>query len=296
MVRAGLGCAALSLLVVVVGMLAGSLLYVSLVKNLPSLDLLPELLNPSDGLLMRPTRIYDRSGQKLLMSLDNPGVSRRYLYMDPNQADHFSPELIRVIVGYFDPGFWKNPGVDFTRLTDPQPYTIAERLVNDLLLWQESPGLARTLRMKLLAAQITSRYGQVQVLEWYLNSAYFGHLAFGADSAAHLYLDSSATKLDLPQAALLAAALQAPALNSVDAPAVALKGQKDVLRQLLSRRVIDEEEYLRAVPAELHLAQPPAATQALARAFTQLVLERLSQQISRERLERGGLKVITTLD
>jgi hypothetical protein len=60
-----------------VAVLLGSLAYVGLVDQLPSLDQLPGLLDPSDGLLMQPTRIYDRSGQKLLFSLEDPGISRR---------------------------------------------------------------------------------------------------------------------------------------------------------------------------------------------------------------------------
>jgi membrane peptidoglycan carboxypeptidase len=41
--------------------------------------------------------------------------------------------------------------------------------------------------MKLLARQVTLRYGRTQVLEWFLNSADFGHQTFGADNAARLF-------------------------------------------------------------------------------------------------------------
>lgn len=294
--RAAAGCAVLGTLALLACLLAGSLLYAGVVSDLPSLSILPQLLDPQNGLYLQPTRVYDRSGQKLLLSLDNPGISRHYLYLDALQTDHFSPELVRVTVGALDPGFWGSPGVDLKNLTNPEAHTIAERLVNDLLLAGETPGLRRTLRMKLLAVQVISRYGQVQVLEWYLNSAYYGHLAYGASSAARLYLDASASGIDLPQAALLTAAVEAPALNPLDAPQVAQERQQAILNRLVVNRVISSEEYLRAATVKLRIAQAPAEQENPARVFSGLVLERLSAAIGRERLERGGLKVITTLD
>ena len=83
---------------------------------LPSLALLSEMLDPADGVLMQPTRVYDRSGQELLYSLENAGIERRYLSVDAQKPDHFSPELIRVTVGALDPGFWKGAG--FPGLSD----------------------------------------------------------------------------------------------------------------------------------------------------------------------------------
>jgi hypothetical protein len=40
--------------------------YAEITRALPSTDILPRLLNPPDGLLLQPTRIYDRSGLQLL--------------------------------------------------------------------------------------------------------------------------------------------------------------------------------------------------------------------------------------
>lgn len=294
----------MALLLFVALLLAGSLGYAGLVTDLPSLDQLPILLDPADGPLLQPTRLYDRTGQVVIASLENPGIPRRYLSLDPNQPDHFSPDLIRAAVGFLDQDYWQSTGVQVSALTNPNPVTIPERLVSDLLLWQEPPGIARALRMRFLAAQIIARYGHVQVLEWYLNSVSFGHLAFGGDSAARLYLGKPASSVNLFEASVLVAAIQSPGLNSLDAPAVALKSQRDVLQKLADRRVISAQEYLDALASLLTYAPPDdrsiqadlADDSAVAEAFSQQVFDRLSLRISRERLERGGLKVITTLD
>lgn len=294
--RLAFGCAAFGMLGFLAVVLVAGMAFASLTNGLPSPALLPGLFDPVHGALLQPTRFYDRSGQQLLLSLENPGIQRRFLSIDPKQADHFSPELIRTTVAIIDPEFWRGAGFSLAHLTDPQPVTIPERLVSDLLLWNEPAGLRRSLRMRLLAAQAVARYGHVQVLEWYLNSVYYGHLAFGADSAARLYLGQPATGLDLPGSALLVAASQAPALNPLDAPAAAVERQQAVINDLLKTGVIGRDEYLRAITTRLALSPSVGPGTTPAAAFSRLALSGLSARFGSQRLERGGLRVITTLD
>jgi membrane peptidoglycan carboxypeptidase len=296
--RLSVGCGAFALLAVAAGLLAASLAYVDLVGGLPPLAQLPEMFDPQHGALKQPTRVYDRTGQHLLLSLENPGISRRYLTMDTTQPDPFSAQLIRVTLAALDANYWSGPGFSLATLTSPQPVTIPERLVDDLLLWREPQGLRRALRMRVMAAQVVARYGHVQVLEWYLNSAYYGHLAFGADSAARLYFDKPATELNLSEAALLVAASQAPALNPLDAPAAALERQRELLDLLLEQGVISADEMRQALVAEPRLARPLSGsdTASQAAAFSRIVLRGLTERFGSQRVERGGLRVITTLD
>ncbi|MEW6648774.1 MAG: Ig-like domain-containing protein [Chloroflexota bacterium] len=278
------------------GALGLTFLYADLSADLPSVYALETLLNPRDGALYQPTRLYDRTGQNLLLSLENPGVSRRYLYLDPARGEAFHPLLAQGAVALFDPDFWKRRGIRWDSLTDPAPRAIPERLAADLLLHNEPPGLRRALRLRLLANQIIAVYGQEQVLEWWLNSTSFGHLAHGADSAAQAYLGKPASALSNAEAALLIAALEAPALNPLDAPAAALENQQDVLLRLLALGVLSQSDYEAARDTSLTLLDPPPAPALPARAFTARVLDQLASQIGRQRLERGGLKIITTLD
>src|SRR5690606_20934656 len=127
---------------------------------------------------------------------------------------------------------WSNPGYNQNFLSDEPDRTIAESLVERLLLWDEPPGLKRDLRMRLLAAQITRKFGRAQVLEWYLNSTAYGHNTIGIDSAAQLYLNQEANQLNLAEAALLTATSLTPSLNPLDAPQAALENQEELLNQL----------------------------------------------------------------
>ncbi|MEA4908267.1 MAG: transglycosylase domain-containing protein [Anaerolineaceae bacterium] len=294
--RAGMGAGSLLVLAGIAVLLALGGLYAGLTYDLPSTATLPALLNPLDGLSLQPTRLYDRSGEHLLLTLENPGAARRYLPLDPTISGHLSPQLIQATVELLEPDFWQHPGFAYWDLANPQPLTIAERLADDLLLEQEAPGLRRTLRMRLLAAQLVAEYGRSRVLEWYLNGAYFGHLAYGAESAAQLYLGKSATDLNLEESTLLVMVAGAPAINPLDSPQGSLERQQEALGRLLAAGVIQADQYERALAAPLNVQSAPAQAETVAGAFTNLVVQELSQRYGRRQVERGGMRVITTLD
>jgi len=294
--RLAAGSAALRLLAGMAAAVVVSLFYGSLTADLPSLSNLPDLLDPAQGLFLQPTRLYDRTGEHLLLTLENPGIPRKVLYLDPVQPDHFSPELLRVVLALKEPGFWSSPGFDWRRMTDPQPATLAEDLALDLLLAQEPPSTRRALRMRILAAQMVSQYGRARVLEWYLNSAAFGHLSYGAESAAQLYLGHSAGTISLSEAALLAPLIDTPALNPLDAPVAAEENRQTALETLFAKGIITADEFTAARDAPPTIRALPQETERFAAAFTALVVDNLSARLGRERLERGGYRIITTLD
>jgi len=295
--RAGIGLTALASLGLVVIVALIGLAYTALTADLPSIRLVEHLLDPKDGIFMQPTRLYDRSGEHVLHTLENPGIPRRYLPLDPDQPEFFSPQLVQTTIASQDPGFWRSPGFSFRYLLDEAPHTIAERLADDLLLSGEAPGLRRSLRMRLLAAQMTAVYGRTRVLEWYLNSADYGHLAYGADAAAMLYFGKPATSLTLEEAALLVAVSETPALNPIDAQSAAVERQQVVLERLLYARLISLEDYDRAVRTTLVFADPPQQrSEALASAYAAQVIARLSDRFGARQIQRGGLRIITSLD
>lgn len=295
--KLGLGCGMLLSICLVISVISLAFVYADLTKDLPSIELLPRLLSPSDGLLVHPTQLFDRSGQHLLLSLENPAVAgHEYLPIDSNQPKHLSPSLIVATVAVSDPGFWSHPGFLWRNLGNPQPSTLAERLVSGLLLWDEKPGLRHSLRTHLLAIQVTAHFGRNQVLEWFLNSANYGHLSYGADAAARAYIGKPASQLNLAEAALLAAVAEAPALNPIDAPQAARERQAQAIQTILASGLITTEQANQANQTSLKF-QPGAEWKSNpAPAFTQLVLKQLAGQFGWERLERGGLRIITTLD
>ncbi len=174
--------------------------YSSITEDLPSLAALPDLLDPPDGILRQPTRLYDRTGEHVLLTLENPGADgSQYLTLDSGEPNFLPASLISATIATQDPYFWKHAGYSLDGIRQNAHPTLAQQLVSNLLLWDETPGLRRALRERLLAAQITSHFGRQQILTWYLNSVNYGRLAFGADAAARVYFGKPASRAHLAE-------------------------------------------------------------------------------------------------
>ena len=257
---------------------------------------LPVFLDHEKGIFLQPTRFLDRSGTTTLFELDPLGETRTFLSVDPSQPDHFSPHLIQTVVTFKQEDFWASPGFSMERLTDPEPATIAEALVCDLLLDREMDGMRKALRMRLLAGQLVAKFGRSQVLEWYLNSLNFGHGAYGAQSASQLYFGKSAADLDLLEAAFLVRVSETPVLNPLDAPGLTEELKQETLDRLLTQGIIGADQYVNYKNSQLVFRVIGDRKPQDLAAFIRLAEEQLGSRIGAEMLERGGLNVITSLD
>ncbi len=257
-------------ILIAASILTAAFTWASITRDLPSVAALPVLLDPQDGALLQPTRLYDRSGEHVIAVLSPFDEPRRYISLE-----QFPQQL-----------------VDATLASQPD---LAGRLASDLLLWDEPPSARRDLRQRLLASQIASEFGRDQLLEWVLNSADFGHFAFGADAAARLYFGTTVDKLNPAEAVALAAIARAPALNPFDSPQDALANQSQLLDEMMEQGFLSDAQAQQVAEATLEF-QPIPTPLSLSPAFDELVLSQLDSRFSRERVARGGLDIVTTLD
>jgi membrane peptidoglycan carboxypeptidase len=275
----------------------GAFAYADITQDLPSTEILPRLFNPPDGLLLQPSRIYDRTGLQLLATFSPNESPRRYIPVNESNPQHIPQTLINAVIAVSDPQFNRHSGYSIEGFDNPNLHpTIAQKLVYNFLLYSESPTTKRGIRERILATQITAQFGRTQIIEWYLNSANFGNHAYGVEAAAQIYFGKPANQLTLAESAILAAVIETPALNPLDAEGVALQRGREVLYIMNELRLASNEATTIAL-AETPLIQPAPQTQPiLAPAFVNMVLTQLDSQIPRERLERGGITIITTLD
>ena len=133
-----------------------------------------------------------------------------------------------------DKTFWDNQGFDLRGIARAVVATlrggaqqggsgITQQVVKNVVLPpEERAGAKRTTSVKikevLLSTEITRRYEKEQVLEWYLNTNFYGNLAYGIEAAAKIYFGKSAKDLDLAEAAMLAPIPQSPKKNPFDRP------------------------------------------------------------------------------
>jgi membrane peptidoglycan carboxypeptidase len=297
--KLGLGGALLASLVTVILTATVAWFYFDLVRDLPSVEILPSLLDPPNGILLQPTRLYDRTHTHVILTLENPAATgKQYISLEQdgqNARSQAIQYLMDITVAELDPGFWRHGGYSLSGITDGTHATLAQKLAAELLLAPEPASLKRNLRERLLAATLTARYGRQKVLEWYLNTAKYGEFIYGVDAAARVYFGKPATELTLAEAAMLTALAENSTVD-LESGYQALKQQQElIVQRMLVYGQINAEE-ARAALQEGISFQAPLQTHALAPAFTQQVLAQLSGQMLLEKLSRGGFEVVTSLD
>ncbi len=300
---------ALSLIFVVLPgtALAGGavLLYTQAVRALPEpLDTI--YLDPIVG----PTQLYDRTGQTLLFSVHDPlGDERAWLPLSSlpsyvteatlliEDADFLTrprsgtlPALVKL---------WQN------MLNGPLPMepTLTGRLVRGAILSSgEFASAADREREIAMVAEINRRYTPEAILEWHLNTNFYGNEAYGIEAAAQVYLGKSAAQLTLDEAALLAAVPLAPQYNPIDNEVAARGRQDDVLRALLQAEKITSEQYDFAVTTQTPILQAGGQLPEVAPNFSLFARQQAKDILDNLGLDgarlvsRGGLNIITTLD
>jgi membrane peptidoglycan carboxypeptidase len=298
-VRIGLSFGIVLSIFLAISGLIGSWYYASLTRNLPSVEVLPSLLEPPDGTMLQPTRFYDRLHENVLLTLENPAAAgRQYLYVgDDGQVgkDILPQDLINATIAVYEPAFWTSPGYSLKGLSEGTHPTIAQRLISDLVLDSEPPSIQRNIRERLLAAQITAQFGRKKILEWYLNSIQYGDLVYGADAAARTYFGKSANELNLAEASMLTAISEMPAITPVSGSQILQNQQGNVIDLMLAYRMINSSEAQKALLKNLKL-QAQQVTQSIAPAFTDLALLQLGTVLPLDRIRRGGYEIVTSLD
>ena len=239
-----------SLLLMIFAM-AGIWYYLDLTQDLPSVDALSSLLEPPNGTLLQPTRLYDRTHQHIILTLENPAAAgRQYIQVgshDQAGMNQASQYLVDSTIAMFEPGFWTSPGYTLTGISAGTHSTLAQLLISNLVLDEEPPSLKRSIRERMLAAQVTAQFGRENILEWYLNSAQYGEYIYGADAAARAYFGMSATNLSLAEAAMLTAIAKTPSIKPMIGSQYLKDQQEQVIQAMYRDGFISLDEVQQAI-------------------------------------------------
>ena len=173
---------------------------------------------------------------------------------------------------------------------------------------------ARKIREARLAAEVEKRMSKPEILEQYLNRAYFGHRAYGAFAAAEIFFSKKPSELTLTESALLAGLVQAPSAYdpATQDQTAATERRNWVIDRMVGLGYVAAHvaEQEKRKPIELDLTDPPHECVSVPRetndwgffcdlfrswwlsqpAFGDTPLERA------DTLRRGGYRVITSLD
>ncbi len=265
---------------------------------------LPLPSDPASAAPAESTRLLDRQG-RLLVDLAPGG----YHHVVPLAA--MPAALVAGTVAAEDASFYSNPGVEplaigralflDLRRDSGQLYggsTLTQQLVRTLLLSPQerrSGSLTRKLHEAALALRLTRLLPKERILALYLNSVYYGNLAYGVDAAAQVYFGQPVSSLDLAQCALLAGLPRAPAFyDPLRHPEAARRRQRDVLRLMAQRGAISPGQEAQAAAEPLQFVNGMA--HGAAPHFTAYVVDLLEERLGAARVRQGGLTVRTSLD
>jgi membrane peptidoglycan carboxypeptidase len=179
--------------------------------------------------------------------------------------------------------------------------------------------VAKTYTRKLqelkYAITLEKQLTKDQILEGYLNLVYYGDQTYGVEAAAQHYFSTTAAKLTLPQAALLAGIVQQPSkTDPVNNPQAAQARRDIVLDRMRYVGMIDDKQLkaAKAIPvAKMLKVKPPRNTCARSTQpyFCAYVLAYLKDTDNHaldalgktvpervKNINQGGLTIQTTLD
>jgi membrane peptidoglycan carboxypeptidase len=172
---------------------------------------------------------------------------------------------------------------------------------------------ARKVREMKLALDLEKRLSKSQILEGYLNVAYFGHEAYGINAAADIYFSTTPANLTLDQAAMIAGIVQAPTTYDPTGSdkAAALSRRNYVISRMASLGYIDNATAKtdEAQPIHLKLTTPPNDCVSISKAHndwgffcdmfkTWWLSQAAFGKTTDDRLdslEQGGWKIVTSL-
>ncbi len=251
---------------------------------------LPAALSGLD--LPENTRILDRNGN-LLYSVQATGLRTEI------PLENIPKTLIDALITTEDRTFYIHPGLSLRGIARAAlrniragrikegGSTITQQLVRTLLR-PKHRGFSYKLREAWLAAKYDARFSKHDILERYLNLAFFGQGAFGIKAASKVYFDSDVSALSVGQSALLIGLLNAPtALNPFRDISRAKERRNLVLRALISQGAITQNEFDSAISEQIELAS--GRTEIRAPHFVMWLLQ------SHPEL-RDRINVLTTID
>lgn len=177
--------------------------------------------------------------------------------------------------------------------------TITQQLVKNFYLTSERT-LKRKLSEALMAMLMERKITKDEVLELYMNEIYLGQRGAmsinGVGAASQLFFHKNARFITVPEAALLAGMIQAPAVyDPYKHPEKAKARRNLVLFVMKNMGMITQEQYqkFREYPIEVHAID---ASVNLAPYFGDLVEKQLLTKYDRETIYKQNYRIYTTID
>lgn len=263
---------------------------------------IPDFNSFNNRKIQNSLKIYDRTGEILLYDL------HRDIKRTDISTDAMGVNIKNATVAIEDAEFYNHSGIKITSIIrailanffgtgrTQGGSTITQQLVKNALLTSEK-SYTRKIKEWVLSIKIDKSISKEKILEYYLNEAPYGGTIYGIEEASKTYFNKDAFDLTLAEAAYLAAIPQSPTtLSPYGKNKEKLESRKNlVLSRMLEINFISNEEYDKA-KKEVVTFIPQATSGIKAPHFVFFIKNYLEEKYGSELVEKGGLKITTTLD
>ncbi len=185
------------------------------------------------------------------------------LNRDPIPLSDVPSFVINTLLAAEDSNFYLHEGVDFVAilsaaLDNLRGVTRGGSTITSQVAKQSFVGDEISVRRKVaeavVAAELERRYSKDQILEYYINSIYWGSGAYGIQSAAYEYFGKDIREITLDQAATLVVIIRSPAYyNPRKYPERVIERRNDVLNIMLKEGFIVDIQARSAKLAPLNI-------------------------------------------
>lgn len=205
-------------------------------------------------------RTFVRNANTYIYDKDNKAIgkigSENYVYAPITEISDYIQEAY---IDVEDIRYLKHRGVDWmgimraaVSLVENRGHitqggsSITQQVIKNNLLTQEQSFKRKYLEIRL-AMDIEKEFTKSQIMEFYCNSNYYGNGCYGVEAASQFYFGKSCSKVDLAEAAMIAAISNSPStVNPVADYELCMERKELVLKKLLQAGDITEEEFEKA--------------------------------------------------
>ncbi len=264
---------------------------------------LPDPNNLSSRTVAQTTRIYDRTGQTVLYEVHGD-VKRTVVPLTK-----ISPNIQHAVIAIEDRYFYEHKGVRITsiirafimnalKMKNAQGgSTITQQFIKNSVLTTEKSYI-RKIKEAILAVEMEQRFAKDTILEMYLNDSPFGSYIYGVEAASETVFGKSAAELTPSEAAVLASILKAPTYYSpygVHTDELVTRAHM-VIDQMADQGYLTADEAKTAKEDDVLARVKPKREAIIAPHFVMYVRDLMAQKFGDAEIEKGGYKIITTLD
>lgn len=207
--------------------------------------------------------IYDDSGA--LISKLSVDANADYL-----KYEEIPKQVIQAFTAVEDRRFWEHDGYDLNGILrvcwryfvtkgeeKHGASTITQQLARSVFLTSEVT-MERKAREILIAIELEKKYSKEQILEFYVNGAYFSNRCYGIEAASVSYFGKPSGELSLSEAAYLCAIPNAPSYyDPVEHGENTLQRRDKILADMQECGFITEQERLAACSEKIVLCPRP---------------------------------------